>query len=389
MNKLTKNESKKTLVTFISVLAVILVIIAGINYYFDWFGVFHINLKTQDITPNERFVKIQHVLKNKDKYDSFIFGSSRGNLVDPTLFKNGKYYNLSAEVLSPYEVERTIKFLLKNDIKIKNIVYVAESNTLRFHKRFMAQSSTSDIIHLYYPVNIFEKTIFYSAYLFYCPIIDKSKRDKWKLGEYIETYGTNASRLRKEEAENASTQKDLKPKRDFLYSYDERTIFVLKEIDDLCKKNNINYTLLFAPEYSKNYLLNSPNGFIKKKKRLARYTSFYDFSGINEITTNTANFSFSEHFTIKVGDMIAKRIQEPKDKPNEIKNFGVYVTSANIKEHTQNICKATPDLEQCIKKKKKRIKRATKLETIKQEPKKPTVEIRKPPKENPTEFLFK
>lgn len=80
--------------------------------------------------------------------------------------------------------------------------------------------------------------------------------------------------------------------------------------------------------------------FDEFKRKLADITSYYDFSGVNDITTNNYYYYETSHYRPMVGDMIIHRIfNEPKDSSS---TFGHWVTKDNVDEHIKKINK---DLE--------------------------------------------
>ncbi len=78
------------------------------------------NLYIQE--PNQNYLKTEYIIRHPNKYDSFIFGSSRVGKINPKLFTNGNYYNMTYSEGLPYEHLLNIKLFLKNNVKIKNII---------------------------------------------------------------------------------------------------------------------------------------------------------------------------------------------------------------------------------------------------------------------------
>ena len=73
-------NAKKFVKTFVGVVLVLLVVIAGLNYYASPFGLLkdkYFNWFSYDMTQNPRIAKVEYLKKNKDlKFDSFIVGLS-------------------------------------------------------------------------------------------------------------------------------------------------------------------------------------------------------------------------------------------------------------------------------------------------------------------------
>jgi hypothetical protein len=72
------------------------------------------------------------------------------------------------------------------------------------------------------------------------------------------------------------------------------------------------------------------------KKQLSEVTDYFDFSGINSITSNNYYYYETSHYRYVVADMILARIfnDPPVSLPSD---FGVLVTRANLEAHLQNL----------------------------------------------------
>ncbi|TFH41133.1 MAG: hypothetical protein E4G96_06135, partial [Chrysiogenales bacterium] len=95
------------------------------NLILDPFRVLRKNYDSFSICPNERFVKVDHVLGNPDRYDSFLFGSSRVSLVPVEKFDRalgGRHYNMTfvSGVMSEYLT--VLELFLDRGIEVKNVV---------------------------------------------------------------------------------------------------------------------------------------------------------------------------------------------------------------------------------------------------------------------------
>src|SRR5947209_1545442 len=112
------NDYKKFLIYFGSLFFSFTLIIISFNYFNDYFVVFGRKI----IQPNLNFVKTSFILNNPDKFDSFIFGSSRIGVLKPSKIKNMNCYNMMYPQGIPKEHLENIKLFLKKKIKIKNLL---------------------------------------------------------------------------------------------------------------------------------------------------------------------------------------------------------------------------------------------------------------------------
>ena len=62
----------------------------SINVLVDAYGILRTDFTKQFQVPNMHFLKIKLLLENKEKYDSFVFGSSRPEKIDPRHIPNGR-----------------------------------------------------------------------------------------------------------------------------------------------------------------------------------------------------------------------------------------------------------------------------------------------------------
>jgi hypothetical protein len=110
----------------------------------------------------------------------------------------------------------------------------------------------------------------------------------------------------------------------------------IRELVDIAKKNNINLTIFINPIHHTTYLDTNMEQFFTFKKELAKITSYYDFSGLNTITTDNYYYYETSHYRTKVGDMMLKRMfgYPPVAVPDD---FGVFVTRQNIDAHLRNL----------------------------------------------------
>jgi len=70
------------------------------------------------------------------------------------------------------------------------------------------------------------------------------------------------------------------------------------------------------------------------KKALSHLSGFYDFSGLNSVTTDYFNYYETSHYRWRVGDLVIARIfNDPT--VNVPEDFGRWVTRENIDHHLQ------------------------------------------------------
>lgn len=336
----------------ITILFILIFSIITINIYVDKYGFFKNDYSKQKTSPNYRFMKIKHLLKNPNKYDSLIFGSSRAAYLNPKIIKSEKYYNLSFSVATTYENLRYLRMLINKGLKIKNVILCLDNDSFKYNDYpYTPASLEKAYAYFYYPETIPQKITFYSKCLLLNPF-DKSDEET-ELSELdrkaILDSGTTIQLM------NLKTYKRNTEKINKIYTkdgkYESINFKLLKEFVEICNQNNINLIVIILPEYYKSYKSNQLAGYNYCKKKLSEITPYYDFSGVNEVTTNNANVHDYRHLDYNVGCLVLDRIfKENKFSAPKIKGFGDYVTKDNFNEHIKTLCSKTPEIKNCIPK---------------------------------------
>ena len=89
----------------------------------DPYNVFHWQkIRDNGVEPNSNYIKMQYILHNPDKFDSFLFGSSRTGFVDVEKIPDGKWYNMSYSEGLPAEHLENLQELIANGIIPKNVM---------------------------------------------------------------------------------------------------------------------------------------------------------------------------------------------------------------------------------------------------------------------------
>jgi len=331
-----KNFLKKILVFLIPILLVILLIIF-FNYKLDPFSVINGEMGKVKISPNQRFLKVKHIVNNPNKYDSFLFGCSKAGKIDTRKISDGnQWYNMTYSEGVPAEFLNNIKIFIESGVQIKNIFIGIDNLTYlvspELHKN-------QDLRKLY--------TNQYQPYLYYLflrpsPTLLKnlwsSKKGKdsfiteydiynsglpivYGVDEYIDTHAE--SHINNSKFDNVKWSE----------KYQNRTASViaeLKEIIELCDKYKINLKFFINPMHVNLYLRQNTNEFFTFLKALTKITDFYDFSGVNSVTVNNFNYYETVHFRYKIGDEMLKVLMDYGSKLNLEPEFGQIINKTNI-----------------------------------------------------------
>jgi len=332
------NLAFKKFVFIVSLLLFVhLFAIFSINYYFDFYGVFKSRTKFSQ-EPNQNFMKIDYILKNKEKYDSFIFGSSRVGLFDPAKFDNGKYYNMTYSEGLPFEHLQVIKLLLSSGVQIKNIIIgLDEFSYMIDPKKHFFEPSRK----MHFLLTDKSKFQFYFYYLTLYPNKEKIKRalSSKKYNTYFQYDIFNSGmpivpKIVDDAIENNPKSHVKKQIFNTSVTYEglriKKTINELQQIVNLSKKYHINLTIFIHPIHQTTYLHLNHEYFFQFLQELSLITNYYDFSGINAITTDNMNYYENVHYRQHIAELIIDEISSKSHL------YATLVTRDNINNHLKS-----------------------------------------------------
>ena len=89
----------------------------------DPYNIFHWKrIRDNGVEPNSNYIKMQYILHNPDKFDSFLFGSSRTGFIDVEKIPEGKWYNMSYSEGLPKEHLENLREMIEHGIIPKNVM---------------------------------------------------------------------------------------------------------------------------------------------------------------------------------------------------------------------------------------------------------------------------
>ncbi len=286
--------------------------------------------------PNLRYQRVQYILNNKDKYDSFIFGSSRASSI-PISKLGSNWYRLNYPDGSLLDHYQNLRALLNKNYDVKNII-IALDGPISFNRIDMY----SNFFRVPYPSTLYENFLFYKFYLIkklnkYDYLLMSSNNFKLKkvVNEGIDSGVVDWEKYvwpKKElfsSKQHFNYMKGIRPHKTSMANININGIKYIKKIIKLCKDNNIKYTFFFNPLFFKTYLSMDIKNFCEIKRKIVEITPFYDFSGLSKESMNFELWQESAHFTSVIGNKILNRLN------NKNRQFGVLVTKDNIEKHIE------------------------------------------------------
>ena len=148
MNK--KKLIKIFLLIYILVFAIPFIYIGMVNYIVDPFNIFHTKFLKEQFQMNERFMKIEYLEENKNKYNSYMFGSSRIGTTPPSVIdkylESAKFYNFTVSSANLYDYLMHLKYFIKSEYPIKNLYLQIDIDNISSYSR-----SESDYLRKLHP----------------------------------------------------------------------------------------------------------------------------------------------------------------------------------------------------------------------------------------------
>ncbi len=323
------------------------------------------NFNQKNFEPNTRYLKIEHLLKDKS-YNAFILGSSRVNFYDIELANKllgYKFYNMTAPSETQPGVRKKLDWLVTNR-QIKKVIIGLDYD----HQTI---ETFSDLLRLDHPlVSGQSKREFYFKYTLFQPnslitvIQDNLKSENEYLfdintGQYAFPVRDN---LRKENADVYATN-FLKPRLQEIEKKGKnpienaRKMNSLKELQktvDIINKNNIDATFVINPYNHHLFVTFDIDEYNEWVRKVLEITGqLWDFAGINSVTINDKMYYEYSHFTKEVGDVALMRMFNNKNKNlglNIPSDFGVLVTQEKLNDHLEKTKRAYEKYKEDYKK---------------------------------------
>lgn len=301
----------------------------------DPFNVFHVErIRNTGIEPNKHYVKMKYILANPGRFDSFIFGSSRVGAIHNDKIMGERCYNMTYSAGLPGWHLLNLKTFLENGIHPRKIYMGLDS--LSYTWSYKEQTNepmrcpyeylSDDImrfVRLY-----FDATMVFNSLVKILEFWSRNTR-----GIDVETFYKYGWSISYEADKKFDWSKAL-PSMGSAGADIESALGYVRDIADICHNNGIELVLFTNPMHQITYMASVENySYLKFLEGLAEISDFWNFSSLNDITTNNANYFETSHYKAEVGDMIIDVMCNGKSYPElQRQGFGVKVTRENVKE---------------------------------------------------------
>ena len=305
-------KKKHFIFTVLIIAIAIFSILPITNYILDPSRVLHHDYKTQyaKFYPHKLFLKVDYLLENKEKFDTLVYGSSRGRFVDvQNISKNA--YNMSHGFGTVTTYLHTLKTLLDNGFRVKNVwIGINDFDIWKEHRPNLHRLINKNNFFLDIPI--------YSHWLFrFLPETVKILKNDYSLVKTEEVTNTHQRIVFSRKQENILKNIPNRniPPATLGYTGKFRVDFAIDEIrqiKELCNAHEIKLTVWMYPIYYKTYLAYNQNKIEEFKRKLVKITDFYDFYDFGSFSQNEINWFEGSHFTTTAADYMIKCIQENK-----------------------------------------------------------------------------
>lgn len=322
---------KKFVIKCVVFFLIITIIFVPFAMILDPYNIFHAdNLVNNGVEPDKNYFKPLHVMNNPDKYDSFLFGSSRVGFMDVTRMTDGTYYDMMASEGLPAEHVAVLKAFIKRGIIPKNVIVGVDDISY-----FVDPANHDGILYRQmfpWDGTFTDKLGFYLRYM--DPITNFQSIETMR--DHDATQDPDwGKRLLDTGTENLDIISDFNPDNNKPYWADyymprEEVFDDLQELVDICEENDIKLTVFTNPLFGYTYMQDIENGYLVFLERLADITPYYNFSGFNNLTLDSSNYYENSHYTRAIGDQMIKVMFEGEtDETLLSQGFGFYVTKDN------------------------------------------------------------
>ena len=343
-------KAKRFFAVFLSTAMGVIGLVGAANYHFDYFGVFHTDepiLKTGTI--NDRFVKMKYLLndRNFEEYDSYLWGSSRVLKTD-TKVTGERTYNLGSPAGMTEDVLEQLQILLRNGARIGTI-YVGLDD-FSYYRNY--DSVANNLLWISYKDEWKRDMEAYSRYLLTPSILRRAVKAGGKPLTYcLRENGIMLipdqveKNIENDVAKHVGNRNFSEPR---IYSGNERepeefsrSLRNLREIRRICDENGIQMKVFFNPQHMTTYLADDMELMNRFKKELVKISPFWDFSGVNYVTSNNYFWYETSHPRAFICDKILDTVSG-QNRITWVPDFGVYVTPENVDDFCE---KAVRDRE--------------------------------------------
>ena len=315
------------------------------RYYVDTFNVFHWqNIRFTSAEPNKNFVKTQYIIHTPDKFNAFVFGSSRVGYIPPNrlprILNNDTplhWYNMTCSEGIPAEHLLTIRTFLENHVHIDMILLGFDNISM------YASEELHKALLLRIPHQVYEKNQggVYKLYLLDSPdisvikeVIQYNSKTHEKDSKIFYDYGTFPKNNDFSLTESPQIERYMSFHQSPYTQKDAHKDIIA--ISNLCAENKIPLVLFTNPIYETTYRDAVGDGYFDFLRAVAQECEFYNFSSLNNYSTNPHYYFEGSHYRPALGLLVEKILFGTDEERTEIRRevgdelWGEKVNAENV-----------------------------------------------------------
>jgi hypothetical protein len=302
------------------------------NGIIDPYGVFHPDASYHAAVPNERIIKMRHLLAHPTTYSTLILGNSRvNNLPDSGI--PGHVYNFFLTGSTASEQIDDLRFLLDHGVTTTRIVLGVDESDYMVNPKDIGKYLSSIPYPKdgnFLPIN--------ATYLFTVPnagVIDETFHSTEQIRyDYASSghafFDKREDMIQKDpHAEIARVELAiLSPQHLSDHARIDTEIQAIRELKQLCDQRGIHLTIFTDPVSRRLFEIQDIDAYTEFLTRLAGVMPFTDFGGLNGYTQDLSNYYEYSHFRPLVGQAMNDILWGSATPTTD--GFGVRVDPSNI-----------------------------------------------------------
>jgi len=294
---------------------------ASMNYYVDPYQIFHSNQFVPSSTSNERFNKIEYLLrqldknKDKDKPNAFLLGSSRMGVFHPHWFNTPgrRFYNLSVFSGDTKDSLQMLIFLKKKGLTPKEVIigidlfpFIEKQRlrpaSLQHHPLVVGKSYFS-----YYLKHLFSSSFYQSTLKIQQHYGERSFSFDYTTGQWSLAPLERQMKINLEKYQQRFFKPSTLPP--MKVNFQSKRFMELKQLNTWLLTNNIKARYFIHPFshlHQQRFTANTFARFRRKIKDLI--PNVLDFSTKTEWTHNITNYYEKKHYRVSLAKELATKL---------------------------------------------------------------------------------
>lgn len=304
-----------------ALLVTLLLTVVGFNYFLDPYGVFETRWLARDsYNVNERYLKVEHILQEPGRYDSFFLGDSAMDVFDSRtadrLRPGQHWYNLSFLGGNAGEALAVLRAIKQNGVSIREVIFGVDmipywenrgnvSGFLRMHPAVTGESRVSFLVRSLFASSFLEGINRIEHALLQKPTVvyDISATGRLMLLRYEREIASDPEAFRRRQFRG-----DAKIQGNDIVWIEQR-FRELAELKAWLEEHHIAAQFFIQPYHHETRAWVSPRSYQEFCGRIVKILGEVpNFSLASEITDDDRNYYDPKHFRPEVSDLIQRHL---------------------------------------------------------------------------------